>query len=54
MINIWNYIKDPKRAVREVEIYADNKIIFSGYLYDPKINQLSTIIFSKFIQKDDS
>ena len=38
VINIFNYLKNPERAVNEIEIYLDNYLIYSGHLNNPKDN----------------
>ena len=35
LINIWNYTKDFKRAVKEMDIFCDDKLIYSGNLNNP-------------------
>ncbi len=48
LINFYNYTKSWRRAVKEIEIYVDNQIIYTGTLNDPRENNLSTVFFSKF------
>lgn len=54
LINIYNYLKDPPRATKEIDIYLDNYIIYSGNLNHPSNNQLSSILFSSFVKKSRS
>lgn len=49
LINIYNYTKTPERGVKEIEIYLDNYLIYSGHLNNPKNFSLSSIIFSRFM-----
>lgn len=32
LIKLWNYAKTPSRGVDELEVYADDSLIFKGYL----------------------
>lgn len=48
LINIFNYTKDPERGVKEIEIFLDNYLIYSGHLNSPKMQPLSSIFFSRF------
>jgi len=50
LINIYNYLKNPERGVKEIEIYLDNYLIYSGHLNNPKMQPLSSIFFSKFVR----
>ena len=49
LINIWNYSRTLNRAVKEVDIYLDGNIIYSGWLNDVNERLLSSIIFSDSI-----
>lgn len=51
LINIYNYIKDPLRATKDIEVFLDNYLIYSGSLNDPTHNSLSSLVFSPFIKK---
>lgn len=50
LINIYNYIKDANRGTKEVEIFLDNYLIYTGHLNHPDSNALSSIVFSNFMK----
>lgn len=35
LINIYNYLKDPLRGTKELEIFLDNYLVYSGHLNNP-------------------
>ena len=54
LINIYNYTKTRTRSVKQIEIYLDKNLIYSGFLNDPFVSNLSSIIFSPFdVEKTD-
>lgn len=46
LINIWNYSRTPQRAVKEIDIYLDGNVVYSGWLNDVNERLLSSIPFS--------
>lgn len=48
LINIYNYLKDFRRATKEIEIFLDNYLIYSGHLNHPQTSPLSSILFGSF------
>ena len=51
LINIWNYSRTPQRAVKEIDIYLDGSIIYSGWLNDVNERLISSIMFSDVFLK---
>ena len=51
VVNIWNYTKTHHRAVKEMEIYLDDNIIFCGPLNNIKERLLSSIFFNEVFKK---
>lgn len=53
LINIFNYTKNPERGVKEIEIFLDNYLIYSGHLNSPKMQPLSSIFFNMFQKQNN-
>ena len=51
IINIWNYTKSHHRAVKDLEIYLDDNLIFCGPLNNIKERMLSSIVFNEVFNK---
>ena len=50
LINIYNYKKTPSRGVREIDIFCDDNLIYSGYLNHPDNDLVTSIVLDPTVK----